>query len=63
MTEEAALAKLDELYYTTDNVSDKTFWEFIRDNYYYDNNMNFIGYAWVVLSELTSNFINSADLI
>eukprot|EP01084_Bolivina_argentea_P144608 253667_1 len=35
------------------DVDDISFWEYIRDNYYYDNNMNYITNTIMVMVELT----------
>ena len=37
----------------SEDVDDTTFWEYVRDNYYYDNNMNAISNTMVVMLELT----------
>ena len=52
ITKEAALHKLNEAIDKSD-VDDAAFWEYIRDNYYYDNNMNYIANTLLVMLELT----------
>ena len=56
VTKDAALSKLSNIENTTqDNQTDMDslwFWQFIRNNYYYDNNMNTIYNTFIVLFEL-----------
>jgi len=52
ITKESALAKMSDAMVRSD-VDDAGFWQYIRDNYYYENNMNYIANALLVMLELT----------
>ena len=51
VTEEAALEHLSNVS-SGDDAALLSFWQFIRDKYYYDNNMNYVS-STLVLAELT----------
>merc|ERR1712129_687162 len=52
ITKDIALLKLQTAV-GNENVDDIAFWEYIRDSFYYDNNMNFIANTLLVMLELT----------
>ena len=52
VTKEAALQQLADAI-DAEDVDNTGFWAYIRDNYYYDNNMNYIANTVVVMVELT----------